>query len=130
MTDPIADFLTRIRNAVRAKHKSTDIPASNMKKAMANILLEQKYINGYSILDDSPQGTIRVYLKYDGEGKSIITGLQRISKPGLRKYAAVVDVPRTMGGLGLTIVSTPKGLLTDAQARQQHVGGEVLCRIW
>jgi small subunit ribosomal protein S8 len=130
MTDPIADFLTRIRNAVRAKHKSTDIPASNMKKAMAHILLEQKYINGYSILEDSPQGTIRVYLKYDSEGKSIITGLERISKPGLRKYAGVAEVPRTLGGLGMTIVSTPKGLLTDAQARQQHVGGEILCRIW
>lgn len=130
MTDPIADFLTRIRNAVRAKHKSTDIPASNIKKAMAHILLEQKYINGYSLVEDSPQGTIRVYLKYDTDGKSIISGLERISKPGLRKYSGVDDIPRTMGGLGLMIVSTPNGLLTDAQARQQHVGGEVLCRIW
>jgi small subunit ribosomal protein S8 len=129
MTDPIADFLTRIRNAVRAQHKQVDIPASNLKKSLAHILYEQKYINGYSVLSDNPQGTIRVYLKYT-DGQSVISGLERISKPGLRQYAATQDIPRTLNGLGLTIVSTPKGVMTDAQARKMHVGGEVLCRIW
>jgi small subunit ribosomal protein S8 len=129
MTDPIADFLTRLRNAARAKHKQVDIPASNVKKALAQILYEQSYINGYSILDGTPQGTVRIYLKYR-DGASVITGLERISTPGLRAYAGADALPRTLGGLGLTIVSTPKGLLTDAQARQQHVGGELICRIW
>jgi small subunit ribosomal protein S8 len=129
MTDPIADFLTRIRNAVRAQHKQVDIPASNLKKSLAHILYEQKYINGYSVLADNPQGTIRVYLKYK-DGLSVISGLERISRPGLRQYAGTQDIPRTLNGLGLTIVSTPKGVMTDAQARKMHVGGEVLCRIW
>lgn len=130
MTDPIADFLTRIRNAMRARHKKVDIPASNLKKELARILFEQKFVHGYSYLEDSPQGTIRIYLKYDPAGRSVITGLERVSTPGLRKYAGVSDLPRTLGGLGLTIVSTPKGVMTDAQARQHQVGGEVLCRIW
>ena len=129
MTDPIADFLTRIRNGFRAKHKQVEIPASNLKKSLAQILFEQSYINGYSLLDDSPQGTIRIYLKYQ-EGKSVITGLERISRPGLRKYAGADGIPRTLGGLGLTIVSTPKGLMSDAEARRNNMGGEVLCRIW
>lgn len=129
MTDPIADFLTRIRNAVRAQHKQVDIPASNLKKSLAHILYEQKFINGYSVVQDNPQGTIRVYLKYK-DGQSVISGLQRISKPGLRQYASTTDIPRTLNGLGLTIVSTPRGVMTDAQARKLHVGGEVLCRVW
>ena len=129
MTDPIADFLTRIRNAVRAQHKQVDIPASNLKKSLAHILYEQKFIHGYSVLQDNPQGTIRVYLKYK-DGQSVISGLERISRPGLRQYAATTDIPRTLNGLGLTIVSTPKGVMTDAQARKLHVGGEVLCRVW
>ncbi|MCZ7556629.1 MAG: 30S ribosomal protein S8 [Bacteroidia bacterium] len=129
MTDPIADFLTRIRNSIRANHKQVEIPASNMKVGLTEILYHQGYINGFSILNDTVQGTIRIYLKYKG-GKSVIEGLERISSPGLRKYAGSHEVPRTLNGLGITIVSTPKGLLTDAQARAENVGGEVLCRIW
>ncbi len=129
MTDPIADFLTRIRNAGRANHKHVDIPASNMKAGLTEILYKQNFINGYSVLKDPPQGTIRIYLRYL-EGESVIKGLERISTPGLRLYKGADDLPRTLNGLGITIVSTPKGLLTDAQARQENVGGEVLCRIW
>lgn len=129
MTDPIADFLTRIRNAGRAHHKQVDIPASNMKAGLTEILYKQNFINGYSVLKDSPQGTIRIYLRYR-DGESVIKGLERISTPGLRLYTGSKDIPRTLNGLGVTIVSTPKGLLTDAQARQENVGGEVLCRIW
>jgi small subunit ribosomal protein S8 len=129
MTDPIADFLTRIRNAVRAKHKQVEIPASNMKKSLAQILYDQNYINGYSIIDDGPQGTIRIYLKYKA-GQPVLSGLQRVSTPGLRKYCGSEEIPRTLGGLGLTIVSTPKGVLTDAQAKREKVGGEIICRIW
>jgi len=130
MTDPIADFLTRIRNAMRAGHKQVQIPASNMKKGLAHILYEQKYINGYSILDNPPQGAIRIYLKYDSEGKSVISGMQRYSTPGLRKYSGSKGIPRTLNGLGITIMSTPKGLMTDANARKENIGGEILCRIW
>lgn len=129
MTDPIADFLTRIRNAGRAKHKQVDIPMSNLKKSLAHILYEQKYINGYSLLDDTVQGTIRIYLKYRN-GAPVITGLSRVSRPGLRKYTGADGIPRTLNGLGVTIVSTPRGVMTDAQARRDHVGGEVLCRVW
>ena len=129
MTDPIADFLTRLRNALGAKHKQVEIEASNLKKNLAHILYEQGFINGYSILDNTPQGTIRIYLKYKN-GVPVIEGLQRISKPGLRKYAGTKEIPRTLNGLGITIVSTPKGVMTDAQARSQNVGGEILCRIW
>jgi small subunit ribosomal protein S8 len=129
MTDPIADFLTRIRNSIRAQHKQVEIPASNMKLGLTEILYHQGYISGYSLLKDSPQGTIRIYLKYKG-GRSVIEGLERISSPGLRRYSGAHSVPRTLNGLGITIVSTPKGLLTDAQARSENVGGEVLCRIW
>ncbi|MDH7516601.1 MAG: 30S ribosomal protein S8 [Bacteroidota bacterium] len=129
MTDPIADYLTRIRNAIRAKHKSVDIPLSKMKRAITHILYEQGYIAGYSIVENTVQGTLRIYLKYDRD-RPVITGLERISRPGLRKYAGVKEVPRTLNGLGLTIVSTPKGIMTDARARAENVGGEVLCRIW
>ncbi len=130
MTDPIADFLTRIRNAVRAHHKQVEIPASKMKVSLAEILYKQNFINGFSLLQDSPQGTIRIYLRYGKDGNSVIEGLERISTPGLRKYSPAQEIPRTLNGLGVTVVSTPRGLLTDAQARQQNVGGEVLCRIW
>jgi small subunit ribosomal protein S8 len=129
MTDPIADYLTRIRNAVRAQHKQVEIPASRMKISLTDILYKQNFINGYSLLEDTPQGTVRIYLRYK-DGKSVIEGLERISTPGLRRYMASKDIPRTLNGLGITVVSTPKGLLTDAQAREENVGGEVLCRIW
>jgi small subunit ribosomal protein S8 len=129
MTDPIADFLTRIRNAGRANHKHVDIPASKMKAGLTEILYKQNFINGFSMIENPPQGTIRIYLRYH-EGKPVIQGLERISTPGLRLYKGSQDIPRTLNGLGVTIVSTPKGLLTDVQARQENVGGEVLCRVW
>ena len=129
MTDPIADFLTRVRNALRAKHKQVEIPASNMKRSLAQILYEQNYISGYSFIENTEQGIIRVYLKYN-DGRPVITDLQRVSTPGLRKYTGAKKIPRTLNGLGVTVVSTPKGVMTDAQARLQNVGGEIICRIW
>ena len=129
MTDPIADYLTRIRNAVRAHHKQVEIPASNMKKSLSQILYDQGFISGFSIIDNPPQGAIRIYLKYK-DGVSVIEGLQRISKPGLRQYSGADSIPRTLNGLGITVVTTPKGVMTDAQAKEQNVGGEVLCRVW
>ena len=130
ITDPIADMLTRIRNANSAKHDTVDIPASNMKKAIAQILVDEGYIKNYKIIEDGKQGVIRVTLKY-GEGKSqVITGLLRVSKPGLRIYSNVEEMPKVMKGLGVAIVSTSKGIMTDREARKQNVGGEVLAFIW
>ena len=129
MTDPIADLLTRIRNAAQAKHKQVDIPASNLKRSITHILYEQGYLSGYTMLEDGPQGTIKIYLKYN-VGRPAITGIERISTPGLRKYAAADELPRTLNGLGITIVSTPRGVMSDAQARREHIGGELLCRVW
>ena len=130
ITDPIADMLTRIRNANSAKHEIVDIPASNMKKAIAQILLDEGYIASYKIIEDDKQGVIRVTLKY-GENKSqVITGLRRVSKPGLRIYSSVEDMPKVMKGLGIAIVSTSKGIMTDREARKQNVGGEVLAFVW
>ena len=128
--DPIADMLTRIRNANSAKHETVDIPASNMKKAIAQILLDEGYIASYKVIEDEKQGVIRVTLKY-GENKSqVITGLRRVSKPGLRIYSNVEDMPKVMKGLGIAIVSTSKGIMTDREARKQNVGGEVLAFVW
>ena len=130
ISDVIADMLTRIRNANDAKHETVDIPASNMKRAIAEILLSEGYIKGYQIIEDGKQGVIRVTLKY-GEGKSqVITGLRRVSKPGLRIYSNVEEMPKVMKGLGVAIVSTSKGIMTDREARKQNVGGEVLAFIW
>ena len=130
ITDPIADFLTRIRNANAAKHETVDVPASNLKKAMAQILVDEGYIKGFTVVEDGKQGIIRMTLKY-GENKSqVITGLRRVSKPGLRIYASSADIPKVMKGLGIAIVSTSKGLMTDRQARKQKVGGEVLAFVW
>ena len=130
ITDPIADMLTRIRNANSAKHETVDIPASNMKKAIAQILLDEGYIASYKVIEDDKQGVIRVTLKY-GENKSqVITGLRRFSKPGLRIYSNVEDMPKVMKGLGIAIVSTSKGIMTDREARKQNVGGEVLAFVW
>ena len=130
ITDPIADMLTRIRNANSAKHETVDIPASNMKKAIAQILLDEGYIASYKFIEDEKQGVIRVTLKY-GENKSqVITGLRRVSKPGLRIYSNVEDMPKVMKGLGIAIVSTSKGIMTDREARKQNVGGEVLAFVW
>ena len=130
ITDPIADMLTRIRNANSAKHETVDIPASNMKKAIAQILLDEGYIASYKVIEDEKQGVIRVTLKY-GENKSqVITGLRRVSKPGLRIYSNVEDMPKVMKGLGIAIVSTSKGIMTDREARKQNVGGAVLAFVW
>ncbi|MCI8650035.1 MAG: 30S ribosomal protein S8 [Anaerotruncus sp.] len=130
ITDTIADMLTRIRNANDAKHDTVEIPASNMKKAIAQILLDEGYIKSFHIIEDNKQGTIKVTLKY-GQGKTpVIQGLRRVSKPGLRIYTSCEDMPRVMKGLGTAILSTNKGVLTDKQARAEHVGGEVLAFIW
>lgn len=130
ITDAIADMLTRIRNANNAKHDTVDIPASNMKKAIAQILLDEGYIKSFQVVEDGKQGNIRVVLKY-GQGKSpVIQGLRRVSKPGLRIYTSCEDMPRVMKGLGVAILSTNKGVMTDRQARKENVGGEVLAFIW
>ena len=129
MSDVIADMLTRIRNANDAKHESVEIPASNMKKAIADILANEGYIKGYQIIDDNKQGIIKVTLKYVGKQKAI-TGLKRVSKPGLRIYANCEDMPKVMNGLGIAIVSTSKGIMTDKKARKENVGGEVLAFVW
>ena len=130
ISDVIADMLTRIRNAKSAKHESVDVPASNMKKAIADILKEEGYIAGYQIVEDGKQGIIRITLKY-GRGKTkVIQGLRRVSKPGLRIYSNCEDMPKVMNGLGIAIVSTSKGIMTDKKARELNVGGEVIAFVW
>ena len=130
ITDPIADMLTRIRNANSAKHESVDVPASNMKKAIAQILLEEGYIKNYQVIEDDKQGVIKVTLKYGENKAKVISGLKRISKPGLRVYASCEKLPRVLNGLGIAIISTSKGIMTDKKARAQKIGGEVLAFIW
>ena len=130
ITDTIADMLTRIRNASSAKHDSVDVPASNVKKAIAQILLDEGYISSFTVVDDGKQGVIKIALKYGPNKSQIITGLRRVSKPGLRIYSNVEDMPKVMRGLGIAIVSTSKGIMTDKQARRENVGGEVLAFIW
>ena len=129
ISDVIADMLTRIRNANDAKHETVDIPASNMKRAIAEILLSEGYIKGYQIIEDGKQGVIHITLKYVGKQK-VIHGLRRVSKPGLRIYSNCEDMPKVMNGLGIAIVSTSKGIMTDRQARKENVGGEVLAFVW
>ena len=130
ITDPVADMLTRIRNANTAKHESVDVPASNLKKAIAKILLDEGYIKSYEIVEDGTQGIIRIQLKYLAGKEKVITGLRRVSKPGLRVYAGADELPRVLHGLGIAIVSTSKGVMTDKAARAAHVGGEVLAFVW
>ena len=130
VNDPIADMLTRIRNAQVAKHDSVTMPASNMKKAIAKILLEEGYIKSFECIDDGLQGNIKINLKYLDKKQPVIVGLKRISKPGLRVYAGCEDLPKVLGGLGIAIISTSKGLMTDKMARKENLGGEVLCYIW
>ena len=130
ITDPIADMLTRIRNANSAKHKTVDIPASKMKVGIAEILLSEGYIKAYEEIQDNIQGVIRVTIKYDEKGNRVIDGLRRISKPGLRVYANSEELPRVLNGLGIAIISTSKGLKTDKQARELGIGGEVLAYVW
>ena len=130
ITDPIADLLTRIRNASTAKHPSVDIPASNLKKAIANILLEEGYVKGVQVIADDKQGVIRIALKYTETGAPVISGIRRVSKPGLRVYAGADEIPYVLKGLGIAIISTSKGVMTDKSARKAHVGGEVLAFVW
>ena len=130
ITDPIADMLTRIRNATSAKHDTVDVPASNMKKSIAQILLDEGYIKSYQIVDDGTQGVIHITLKYNAGKEKVITGLRRVSKPGLRVYVGADELPRVLRGLGIAIVSTSKGVMTDKAARAAHVGGEVLAFVW
>ena len=130
ITDPIADMLTRIRNANAAGHDTVDIPASKMKKSIAQILLDEGYVKGYQLIDDGTQGVIRVALKYGPSREKVITGLRRVSKPGLRVYAGAEELPRVLRGLGIAIISTSKGVMTDKAARTGHVGGEVLAFVW
>ena len=129
-TDPIADMLTRIRNANSAKHKTVDVPASNMKRAIAEILFKEGYIRAYEEVKDETQGVLRITLKYDEKGTKVISGLKRISKPGLRVYASKEELPRVLNGLGIALVSTSKGIMTDKEARKENLGGEVLAYIW
>ena len=130
ITDPIADMLTRIRNAGSARHETVDVPNSKMKKAIAEILLEEGYIKSFQLIDDGTQGVIRITLKYLPGKEKVITGLRRVSKPGLRVYAGAEELPRVLRGLGIAIVSTSKGVMTDKAARAAHVGGEVLAFVW
>ncbi|MBO4930361.1 MAG: 30S ribosomal protein S8 [Clostridia bacterium] len=130
ITDPIADMLTRIRNAGAARHATVEIPASSMKKAIAQILLDEGYIKAFEVIENGTQGTIKVTLKYSANKEKAISGLRRVSKPGLRVYAGADELPRVLKGLGIAIISTSKGIMTDKKARELHVGGEVLAFIW
>ncbi len=130
MTDPISDMLTRIRNATMVRHDRTDVPASQMKLEIAKILKQEGFIRTFKVVEEGPQGIIRIYLKYAEDGEPVIHGLERVSKPGRRVYRAVDELPRIQNGLGVAVVSTNRGVLTDEQARSLKVGGEVLCRVW
>ena len=130
VTDPIADLLTSIRNACKAKHKKVDVPASNVKAEIVRVLLREKYINNYKTMDDKRQGVLRIYLKYDARERPVLMGLERISKPGRRVYVRRHQIPKVQGGLGTALISTPSGIMTDLEAREEGLGGEYLCRIW
>ena len=130
ITDPIADLLTRVRNASTAKHPSVDVPASNLKKAIANILLEEGYVKGVQVVEDDKQGMIRIQMKYGQDKERVISGIKKISKPGLKVYAKAEDVPKVLGGLGIAIISTSQGLISDKEARKLGIGGEVICYVW
>lgn len=130
MTDPIADYLTRIRNANMAKHDSVEVPASNMKKSISEILKREGFIRDYEVADDNKQGMIKIFLKYGPNGERVISGLRRISKPGLRNYVKAEELPKVLNGLGIAIVSTSAGIITDKEAREKNVGGEVLAYVW
>ena len=130
MTDPIADMLTRVRNANAVKHETVDVPASNLKREIANILLEEGFIKGYDVIEDGKQGILRIQLKYGKANEKVLTGIKRISKPGLRVYAKRDEIPRVLGGLGIAIISTSRGIITDKIARKEGVGGEVVAYVW
>ena len=130
VSDPIADLLTCIRNACKAKHKKVDVPASKAKAEVVRVLLQEKYINNFKTIDDKKRGILRIYLKYDAKEKPVIQGLERVSKPGRRVYIRRHEIPRVQGGLGTAFISTPSGLMTDQDAREEGLGGEYVCRIW
>ena len=130
ITDPIADMLTRIRNANAAKHDTVDVPASNLKNAIAQILLEEGYIKAFNLVDNGNQGVIHITLKYQAKKQQVLSGLRRVSKPGLRVYAGADELPSVLKGLGIAIISTSKGVMTDKKARELHIGGEVLAFVW
>jgi small subunit ribosomal protein S8 len=130
VSDPVADFLTCVRNAVRAKHRKVDVPASKMKTELTKVLLRERYINNFKVIDDTRQGMLRVYLKYGTGDESVITNLKRVSTPGRRVYVGKDEIPRVMGGLGSSIVSTSRGLMSDREAREAGLGGELVCQVW
>ena len=130
VSDPVADLLTCIRNACKAKHKKVDVPASNVKAEIVRVLLREKYINNYKTMDDKRQGILRIYLKYDARERPVLMGLERISKPGRRVYVRRHQIPKVQGGLGTALISTPSGIMTDLEAREEGLGGEYLCRVW
>lgn len=130
VSDPVADFLTGIRNAIRAKHRKVDVPASSMKTEIAKVLLRERFINNFKIIEDKKQGVLRVYLKYAGDDTPVISGIRRMSTPGRRVYLKKAQLPRVMGGLGISIVSTSRGLMTEREARDQGLGGELVCQVW
>ena len=130
VSDPVADFLTCVRNALRAKHRKVDVPASRIKTEIAKALLRGRYINNYKIIEDSKQGVLRVYLKYASDETSVISGLKRVSTPGRRVYVGKSEIPRVMGGLGASLLSTSRGVMTDREAREAGLGGELVCQVW
>ncbi len=130
MTDPIADMLTRIRNAAQGRHKRVDVPASKLKLEIARILLKERFIANYKFVEDGPQGTIRIYLKYTPDEEPVINGIERVSKPGLRRYCGADGIPRVFGGMGVSILSTSRGVLSGREAKAVGVGGEILCSVW
>jgi len=129
-TDPIADLLTRIRNALKAKHRRVDVPSSGIKKEIARVLARERYVEGVKYIDDRKQGIIRIYLKYAPGEKPVIAGIRRVSSPGLRRYAGANDMPKVLGGMGMSIVSTSQGIMTSKECKQKGIGGEVLCNVW
>jgi small subunit ribosomal protein S8 len=130
VSDPVADFLTCVRNAIRAKHRKVDVPASSMKTELSKVLLRERFINNFKVIEDTKQGVLRLYLKYTTEDVSVITNVKRVSKPGRRVYVGKERIPRVMGGLGTSIVSTSRGLMTDREAREAGLGGELICQVW
>ena len=130
VSDPVADFLTCVRNAIRAKHRKVDVPASKLKTELARVLLRERYINNFKVIENDQQGTLRVYLKYATDDVPVITGLRRVSTPGRRVYFGKTQLPKVMGGLGASILSTSRGLMTDREAREAGLGGELVCQVW
>ena len=130
VSDPVADFLTCVRNAIGAKHRKVDVKSSQMKQELAKVLLRERFINNFKVIEDTKQGVLRIYLKYTGDEQSVITGIDRISKPGRRVYVGKDRIPRVMGGMGVSVVSTSRGLMTDREAREAGLGGEIVCKVW